>query len=219
MLQLEDHCSFDDGLLLENGNRRGCNCMSTVGRRDQRSKLFVQRNVWLDSLAGNIRDNIKVIAFSRIHTNWEPYNVGRAMYKQSHSAPSLSRTVSSTTSIRINIPLTSIAVKVSNQWHLLYFFAGLSANGSPVLELIFNTRHTLFSNCWFLADWPLSRFLMSLAFTAHFCASCACVILNPSSVRRFFIASRTFVSFFCVATTSSDRSTLVRRWPSVPLSA
>lgn len=37
-------------------------------------------------------------------------------------------------------------------------------------------------------------------------------------MRRFLIDSSTLVSFFGVATTSSERSTFVRRWPSVPLS-
>ena len=50
-------------------------------------------------------------------------------------------------------------------------------------------------------------------------ANWACVSLKPSWARRALIASLSFESIFCGATTSSARSTLVMRCPSVPLSA
>ena len=78
----------------------------------------------------------------------------------------------------------------------IYFFAPLSGSGSPVLGLIFSTRQTLLSSCWFLIACPLSRALISFAEALAFCASWAWVILNPSSPRRRLMASDTLVSVF-----------------------
>jgi len=96
-----------------------------------------------------------------------------------------------------------------------YDFANLSTAGSPVFGLIFSTRQTLFSSAWFLIAFPLSSSLISFACAFTFCASCACVSLNPSCARRFLIASAIFESSFRGATMSSLRSTFVSRWPSV----
>lgn len=111
---------------------------------------------------------------------------------------------------------SSIGRNSSSHFLLDEPLAGSSSSGLPVLGLIFSTRATLLSSCWFLTACPLSSVLMSLAGTLHFLARSACVILYPSWPRRVRMAAPMSALTFCTGTMSSERSTLVRRWPSTP---